>query len=115
MRDARDRLGKGMDRCVLDCRECQDACTRTVQHCLRTGGLHAEARHIRLLSDCAELCQTAGNFVSRTSDHHAAVCALCAAVCEACAASCERIGDEAMRACAAACRRCAQSCREVAA
>jgi hypothetical protein len=115
MRDARDRLGRGMTQCIHDCRDCQDSCARTVQHCLRKGGMHAEVRHIRLLSDCAEICQTAGNFMSRSSDHHPAVCSLCAAICEACAESCERIesGDDEMKSCAAACRRCAQSCREM--
>jgi hypothetical protein len=79
------------------------------------GGLHAEPRHIRTLHDCAEICQTAAAFMARSSDHHHAVCGLCATLCEACAANCERIGqDEEMNACARLCRRCAQSCREMA-
>lgn len=104
-----------MARCIQDCRDCQDACLATVQHCLRKGGLHAEPRHIRTMLDCADLCGLAANFMARASDHHQSVCALCATLCDACASSCERTAqDEAMNACAQACRRCAQSCREMA-
>lgn len=116
MRDTRDRMGRGMQQCIQDCRDCQDACAQTIQHCLRKGGMHAEARHIRLLADCAEICQTAGNFMARESDQHPRVCGICAQICELCAASCEGFsGDEEMRACAQACRRCAESCKEMAA
>jgi len=115
MQDSRDRMGRGMTRCIHDCHDCQDACTATAQHCLRKGGMHAEARHLRLLADCAEICQTAANFMARASDHHHAICSICSIICEACAESCERIGgDEEMKSCAAMCRRCAESCKETA-
>src|SRR2546421_9402747 len=111
MQDSRDRMGRGMTRCIHDCHDCQDACTATAQHCLRKGGMHAEARHLRLLADCAEICQTAANFMARASDHHHAICSICSVICEACAESCERVGgDEEMRSCAAMWRRWAESC-----
>lgn len=116
MRDARDRMGRGMQQCIQDCRDCQDMCAGAVQHCLRIGGMHAEAGNIRALADCAEACQTAGNFMSRESGMSARACALAAEACGACGAGCEKFaGDEEMRATAQACRRCEQSCRELAA
>jgi len=86
-----------------------------VTHCLDKGGKHAESRHIGLLLDCAEICQTSANFMLRGSDQHPSACAICAEVCERCAARCDQLGNEDfMRRCAEACRRCAQSCREMA-
>jgi hypothetical protein len=86
-----------------------------VAHCLEKGGRHAEPQHIRLLLDCAEICQTSANFMVRGSDLHAATCRACAEVCERCADDCERMADdEMMRRCAEICRRCAASCAQMA-
>ena len=94
---------------------CHAICVETVTHCLEMGGKHAEAAHIRLLLDCAEICQTSANFMLRGSDLHGRTCGVCAEVCERCAQDCERFGDdEHMQACAKACRSCAASCRKMA-
>jgi hypothetical protein len=78
------------------------------------GGEHAEASHIRLLMDCAEICQTNAIFMLRKSDSHAQVCGMCADICEQCVRDCERFEDnEMMTHCAEMCRSCAQSCREM--
>ncbi len=83
------------------------------QHCLRVGGKHVEARHVTLMADCAQACQTAAAFMLRGSVRHTLVCRICAEICEACAEDCERIGG--MDACVRACRRCARECGEMAA
>ena len=103
--------------CIATCIECSTICLATVPHCLGMGGAHAEPDHIRLLLDCAEICQTSVNFMIRRSDLHARTCAICAEICDDCAADCERLaGDDAqMEACAQACRRCADQCRRMAA
>lgn len=83
------------------------------QHCLRLGGKHAEAQHVTLMTDCAQICQVAADFMQRGSSRHALVCGICAEICAACAEDCERVGD--MDACVQACRRCAQECQAMAA
>lgn len=104
-----------MRECIQECHECHDICLQTVAHCLEMGGEHAAPDHIRLLLDCAEICQTSANFMSRTSDFHGQVCGVCAEVCERCAEDCERFGDDKMmQQCAEVCRSCASSCREMA-
>lgn len=104
-----------MQQCIDDCLECHSICLETVTHCLQMGGKHAEPRHIRLLLDCAEICQTSANFMLRGSDLHGHTCRVCAEVCTACAKDCERFSDDAqMMACAEMCRRCAASCQEMA-
>jgi hypothetical protein len=112
MRDARDRMGKHITRAVQDIRDCQDSCLLTIQHCLRKGGMHAEARHIRLLLDTAELAGVTASFMIRASDLHPRLCGVCAEACEACAANCESMADDdEMLRCAGVCRRAAESCR----
>lgn len=113
---ATGRMGHDMQQCIDECLNCHRVCLETVQYCLGKGGKHAEARHIRTLLDCAEICQTSANFMLRGSDLHGRTCAVCAEVCRRCAESCEQMGDdEQMRACAEACRRCAESCERMAA
>jgi hypothetical protein len=104
-----------IQQCIQNCTDCHHICLETVLYCLRQGGKHAEPDHIRLLLDCAEICQTSANFMIRGSDLHARTCGVCAEVCERCAEDCERMGDDAqMKACAEICRRCADSCRRMA-
>jgi Domain of Unknown Function (DUF326) len=104
-----------MERCIDNCQECHEVCLHTVTHCLDKGGRHAEAHHIRLLLDCAEICETSANFMIRHSDLHAETCRACSEVCERCAEDCERLADDdMMRRCAEICRRCAESCRQMA-
>lgn len=109
-------LGEEMRRCIEECSTCHDVCLATVTHCLQMGGEHAEASHMRLLLDCAQICDTSADFMLRGSELHGETCRACAVVCERCAEACERFNDdEIMAACAEACRRCAESCRQMAA
>jgi len=108
-------LDDEMLKCIEVCLDCHRACTETIPYCLQQGGMHAEANHIRLMMDCAEICQTSANFMLRGSDLHVHTCAACAEVCERCADDCARMADDPrMAACAEECRRCAQSCRQMA-
>jgi hypothetical protein len=108
-------MSADMQRCIRECMNCHAVCLETVTHCLEVGGKHAEVSHIRLLLDCADICQTSADYMLRGSDLHGRTCAVCAEVCERCAASCARMGDDAqMQACAEACRTCAESCQQMA-
>jgi len=101
--------------CIQNCMDCHRACVQTLVYCTRQGGHHADPDHLRLMMDCAEICQTSANFMLRGSPLHAHTCAACAAVCEACADDCERMAsDLRMKACADTCRHCAASCRQMA-
>ena len=94
---------------VTQALECHRICEETITHCLQKRGKHAEAAHIRLLTDCADICRMAADFMVRGSEFHPQVCAVCADMCERCAVDCERFSDdELMARCAQACRECAQ-------
>ena len=107
-------MTQDMQQCINNCLDCHGICLNTVTCCLEKGGHHAESNHIKLLLDCAEICQTSANFMLRTSDFHARICGACAEICDRCAQECDRMGDDAqMKRCAEACRRCAESCRQM--
>ena len=107
-------LNDEMEVCLQNCRECQRTCMETASFCLQLGSEIASGPVIRLLLDCAEICQTSANFMLRNSDLHSITCGACAEICTRCATECERIDNAQMRACAEVCRRCAESCREMA-
>ena len=109
-------MATDMRRCIEECQTCHAVCTQMIAHCLGKGGRHADADHIRLMLDCAQICATSADFMLRGSPRHHLTCGACAELCEACADDCERIADdEPMRRCVQACRSCAESCREMAA
>ncbi|MCW2962633.1 MAG: hypothetical protein JWM25_1058 [Thermoleophilia bacterium] len=109
-------LSGQMQDCIENCDDCRDLCTATVNHCLELGGVHATPANIRLLLDCAEICQTSASFMLRGSDLHRLTCGVCADICARCADECEQLagGDAQMLACARACRACSESCERMA-
>ena len=104
-------LSADMKQCLDNCSACHDLCLTTVAHCLQMGGTHADAAHITLLLDCAQICETSADAMLRHSAQSATICRACADICRACADSCEKVG---MPECAAACRKCAESCTAMA-
>jgi hypothetical protein len=103
-----------LQECIENCLACYQICLQTIEQCLRKGGEHAKPEHIRLLSDCAEICQTSASFMLRGSDNHTDICRVCADLCDECATECGRFGEEFMKRCADICQRCAESCRKMA-
>jgi len=104
----------GMHDCIQACWTCRDICQATLyNYCMEQGGHHAEPAHVRLMADCIQICQTSADFMTRNSELHEAVCAVCAEVCEACGESCSLFDDDQMKACAKACNDCAAICREM--
>lgn len=107
------QMAAAMQAAIEACLDCHRMCLQTaMNYCLEQGGLHVGAAHLRLMLNCAELCQTSANFMLSNSPLHGRVCGACAEICEACARSCEDVGD--MRECKEECLRCAKSCRSMA-
>lgn len=110
-------MAVSMDECIRNCTECHTICMKTVTHCLGVGGKHADQGHIRMLLDCAQICATSADFMTRGSPLHRLTCGACAEICQQCANDCERMagGDQQMLQCVEMCRRCSVSCRDMAA
>lgn len=101
--------------CIADCRGCRRVCLQSIAYCKKMGGKHADPAHLRVLADCADICQTSANFMRRGSAFHADTCGLCAKVCQACEKSCAQFPNDAqMKACGADCHKCASSCQMMA-
>jgi hypothetical protein len=109
-------IGKNMEQCIQNCQDCHKICLSTLfSYCMEQGGQHARPEHIRLLLDCAEICQTSADFMLRGSDFHVRTCGICAEVCARCATECGLFENDArMQDCAEVCRRCAEFCRQMA-
>lgn len=106
-------MNQEMKQCIERCLECYRVCREmAMNHCLETGGEHVAPEHFRLMINCADICQTAADFMLSSSELHARICAACAEVCDACAQSCQEL--DGMERCVQACRQCAESCRRMA-
>lgn len=98
-----------------EAQSCESICVQSIQHCLHMGGSHVDPSHLRLMEDCAKICEATATFLMRGSPQHNQVTAACASICELCAQSCDRFtGDAQMKACADECRRCAAACQQIA-
>lgn len=103
-----------MEACITECLNCHRTCLHmAMTHCLEAGGKHSDPSHLRLMLNCAEICQTSANFMISGSEMHHLTCGVCAQVCRRCQESCESI--EGMEGCAKACSACAQTCQAMAA
>jgi hypothetical protein len=108
-------ISEEMQRCIQTCLTCHRVCHQTVLYCLQQGDDHAEAKHIALVLDCAEVCHTNTDLMLRNSPLHQQTSAVCAELCHYCMNDCQRFaGDAQMKACVDACRNCAESCRAIA-
>lgn len=109
-------LNPDVVQCIDDCYHCATTCNATVAHCLEKGGKHADPQHIALVLDCAAICETAAQSMSRNSTVHGQICRVCAEICRQCETDCRSFRDDSMmQECADACRKCAESCQKMAA
>ncbi len=106
---------KALVECIDACFECAQACTACADACLSEQMVRDLAKCIRTNLDCADVCVSTGNVLSRHTGYDAnvtrSVLQACAIACRACGDECERHADMAhCRVCAEACRRCEQAC-----
>ncbi len=103
-----------MQVCINNCKNCQQVCLETLDYCREKGGEHADGKHLKLLEDCAKICEINADFMERESDNHQKTCSVCADICNQCAEACEQFeDDEQMQKCVQICRKCAESCGQM--
>ena len=107
----------GLAECIEACFACEQACVACADACLGESQIDMLKRCIRLNLDCADICATTGNILSRHTGYDAN---LTRAVLEACRAACKACGDECeqhagmhdhCQVCAEVCRRCEKACQ----
>lgn len=105
-----------MQGCIELCYDCSTSCLQLIPYCLKQGEKHAEASHILLLQNCAEICRTSANLMISNSPFSTAICKVCADICNQCADDCDQFSDDQkMKQCSVMCRKCADSCQSMAA
>ncbi len=106
-------LTEKMQDCIESCANCSGTCVETLSYCMSHGGEYVEASHMRLLLDCADICQITANFLRRGSLTYSQVCRTCADICQVCAESCRFVDDKLMTKCSEICEECAATCEMV--
>lgn len=76
-----NQVNQEMQQCIQNCLDCHSICLNTTTYCLQQGGMHSDPAHIRLLTDCTQICSTSADFMLRGSDLHSTICGACAEVC----------------------------------
>jgi hypothetical protein len=100
--------------CIDACNACAESCELCATSCLREEEVKMLSRCIQLDRDCATVCWTASQLMSRDSEYVKQICNICAELCDACAEECERHQHmEHCKLCAQACRKCAEECRKM--
>lgn len=94
--------------CMQACQQCHEACRKAAFGLSPAAAQDLAADDVRLLMECAELCQLSANWQLAGSQYCRQICAVCAEVCRQCQDRCN--DNEGMQECAAACQRCAESC-----
>jgi hypothetical protein len=100
--------------CVDNCARCHRQCILALNYCIKKGGKYADPEHIQTLLDCAQMCQTSTDFMTRQSKFHDKVCQVCSEICAKCADSCAALNDDKLADCVEMCRKCSESCKKMA-
>src|SRR5215204_5559747 len=79
--------------CVDVCNSCAEACEYCATCDLQEQDVKAMTSCVQINRDCANICWTASQFMSRDSEHVKQICNVCADICEACAKECEKYTD----------------------
>lgn len=96
------------DSCLQACLHCHEICRKTAFDMSPAAAQEMNADDIRMLFECAELCQLSANWQLSGSQYSRQICAVCAQVCRECERRCT--GKIDMEECEYVCRRCAESC-----
>lgn len=105
--------------CVNACMQCAQCCVACADACLAEEQSHMLRRCIRLNLDCADVCATTGQMLSRQTDPEWGVIQAqleaCRTACRVCADECARHADHHghCATCANCCRRCAEACEQM--
>jgi len=106
-------------RCIEECFACAQSCTSCADACLSEDTVEELRKCIRLILDCADICDTTGRLLTRQTEYDAptskAQLESCREACRTCAEECERHAEmhEHCRVCAEECRRCEAACTEL--
>lgn len=92
-------------------KHCEATCEFTEHAILQMEGSSHRKEQLRLLRDCADICNLTAKYIARSSFFAKSLATLCAQICEVCGKNCLQHPDELSQRCGHICLRCAQECR----
>jgi hypothetical protein len=117
-REERSHVGISQEArdCIEATSDTYSVSAETFNYCLAGDAGLRDPRHLRLLIDCCEVCQTAQNSLLRGSEVSTMLAAVCVEACEQLAESCRALdgSDDQLIRCAEQCDEAADCCRKLA-
>lgn len=90
---------------------CKVTCDKMIPYLLQLRDVHTRTTQIRLLMDCADICDLASRMLSQNSYVSKEVISLCAYICELCGRECAKFQDTMSQHCSQTCLNCARDCQ----
>lgn len=103
-----------MQSCIDACNKCAQACFECFNACLNEPDLNARKNCVKILVECAMMCQMSDATMSMVGSFTSEHCNVCAKICDKCAEECAMFKDDHCKKCADICRMCADECRKMA-
>lgn len=97
--------------CIDACSKCAQACLECFDACLQESDVADRVKHIKMLVECALMCQSSIAMMSMDAQNAKNHCKMCAKMCEKCAKSCSEFDDEHCTECSEVCYDCAEQCK----
>ncbi len=97
-------------KCIDACNKCAQACYECFTACLNEPDTNARKNCIKLLVECAMMCQMSAATMSMDGQFAKPHCQMCAQICKKCAQECSMFKDTHCQKCADICRMCEAEC-----
>jgi len=100
--------------CIDACTKCAQACYECFDACLKETNVNERTNCIKILVECAMMCQASASVMSMDGQYATDHCKMCATICEKCAYECNIFEDAHCKKCADICTMCAKECKTMA-
>ncbi|URZ09165.1 four-helix bundle copper-binding protein [Clostridium felsineum] len=97
-------------KCIDACVKCSQACYECFESCLNEPDIDRRRSCLKLLIECARMCEMSMAGMSMNSQFAKDHCKLCQVACDQCAKECSMFQDDHCQKCADVCRTCASEC-----
>ena len=100
--------------CIDECNKCSQSCYQCLDLCMSEPDANSRKNCMKLLVECARMCEMSSEIMSINGEFSTAHCGLCATICDRCAEECSKFKDTHCKDCAQECSTCADECRNMA-
>jgi hypothetical protein len=97
---------------ILVCNQCANNCYSCFQSCLDEFHCEKKKKCLKILMDCALICEMTATLLSLNSQFIIEQISVCEKVCLACATECENFFEEYCLECQNVCRECYRECEK---